>query len=85
VDHAGIPPLGAGPPLAPTDLSTLLRFTAPFLPGELDETEIAGLLAELHRRGHAPVNELLQVLEPARCGAGRRAALWLLRTGLAIP
>jgi alpha-maltose-1-phosphate synthase len=73
------------PAAATTDLSTLLRFTAPSLPGELDETEIAGLLAELHRRGEAPVNELLQVLEPARRDAGRRAALWLLRTGLAIP
>ena len=70
------------PAAATTDLSTLLRFTAPSLPGELDETEIASLLAELHRRGDAPVNELLQVLEPARRGAGRRAALWLLRTGL---
>jgi alpha-maltose-1-phosphate synthase len=73
------------PAAATTDLSTLLRFTAPSLPGELDETEIARLLAELHRRGEAPVNELLQVLEPARRGAGRRAALWLLRTGLAVP
>jgi alpha-maltose-1-phosphate synthase len=73
------------PAAATTDLSTLLRFTAPSLPGELDETEIASLLAELHRRGDAPVNELLQVLEPARRDAGRRTALWLLRTGLAIP
>jgi alpha-maltose-1-phosphate synthase len=72
------------PAAATTDLSALLRFTAPSLPGELDETEIAELLAELHRRGEAPVNELLQVLEPARRGAGRRGALWLLRTGLAV-
>ena len=73
------------PAAATTDLSTLLRFTAPSLPGELDETEIASLLAELHRRGDAAVNELLRVLEPARRDAGRRTALWLLRTGLAIP
>jgi hypothetical protein len=73
------------PAAATADLSALLRFTAPSLPDELDETEIAELLAELHRRGEAPVNELLQVLEPARRGAaGQRAALWLLRTGLAV-
>jgi starch synthase len=76
--------LRAEPAAATADLSALLRFTAPSLPSELNETEIAGLLAELQRRNEAPVDELLRVLEPAKRSAGRRAALWLLRTGLVI-
>ena len=64
------------------DLSALLRFTAPALPDEPDEAEIAALLAELHRRGEMPARELVEALEPKRRAAGARAALWLLRTGL---
>ena len=67
-----------------TDLTALLRFTAPALPGELNEAGIARLLAELHRRGEATARELLEVLEPAQRGAGQRAVLWLLRVGLAV-
>jgi glycosyltransferase involved in cell wall biosynthesis len=69
---------------ATADLPALLRFTAPALPGELDETGIARLLAELHRRGEATGQELLEVLEPAQRRAGGRAVLWLLRVGLAV-
>jgi hypothetical protein len=69
---------------ATTELRSLLRFTAPSLPSELDEAGIAKLLAELHRRGEATVRELLEVLEPTRRGAGQRAVLWLLRVGLAV-
>ena len=76
--------LRAEPAAATADLSALLRFTAPSLPSELNETEMAGLLAELQRRNEAPVDELLRILEPAKRSAGRRAALWLLRTGLVI-
>jgi alpha-maltose-1-phosphate synthase len=76
--------LRAEPSATTADLSALLRFTAPSLPSELHEAEIDGLLAELRRRNEVPLNELLQVLEPTRHSAGRRAALWLLRTGLAI-
>lgn len=73
------------PAMATADLSTLLRFTAPALPGELDETQIAGLLAELHRCGEATARELLvEVLEPAQRSAGARAILWLLRVGLVM-
>jgi hypothetical protein len=68
---------------ATTDLRALLRYTAPALPGELDEAGIAELLAELHRRSEATAQEVLEVLEPAQRGAGRRALLWLLRVGLA--
>ena len=67
-----------------TDLTALLRFTAPALPGELNEAGIDRLLAELHRRGEATARELLEVLEPAQRGAGQRAVLWLLRVGLAV-
>ncbi|MFL5236417.1 MAG: glycosyltransferase [Rhizomicrobium sp.] len=69
---------------ATTDLFSLLRFTAPALPGELDATGIAGLLAELHRRGEVTARELLEVLEPAQRDKGGRAVLWLLRVGLAV-
>lgn len=72
------------PVTATTELRSLLRFTAPSLPSELDEAGIAKLLAELHRRGEATVRELLEVLEPTRRGAGQRAVLWLLRVGLAV-
>jgi alpha-maltose-1-phosphate synthase len=72
------------PVTATTELCTLLRFTAPSLPGELDEAGIERLLAELHRRGEATVHELLEVLEPTKRSAGQRAALWLLRVGLAM-
>jgi alpha-maltose-1-phosphate synthase len=65
-------------------LRTLLRFTAPSLPSELDEAGIAGLLTELHHRGEATAQELLDVLEPAQRRAGKRALLWLLRVGLAV-
>jgi glycosyltransferase involved in cell wall biosynthesis len=71
------------PMVATTDLRSLVRFTAPSLPSELDEAGIIELLAELHRRGKATGRELLEVLEPAKRGAGRRALLWLLRVGLA--
>jgi alpha-maltose-1-phosphate synthase len=67
-----------------TELRALLRFTAPSLPGELDEPEISELLAQLRRRGDATVEELLRVLEPPRRDAGQRAVLWLLRVGLAV-
>jgi alpha-maltose-1-phosphate synthase len=66
------------------DLRSLVRFTAPALPGELDEAEITELLAEFHRRGETTAQELLEVLEPARRGAARRAVLWLMRVGLAV-
>jgi glycosyltransferase involved in cell wall biosynthesis len=66
------------------DLPALLRFTAPALPGELDEARIAWLLAELHRCGEATARELLEVLEPAQRRAGQRAVLWLLRVGLVV-
>jgi glycosyltransferase involved in cell wall biosynthesis len=69
---------------ATADLRALLRFTAPALPGELDEAGIAQLLAELHRRGETTARELLEVLEPAQRHAGQRAVLWLLRVGLAV-
>jgi starch synthase len=72
------------PLAATTELRSLLRFTAPSLPNELDEAGTSKLLAELHRRGEATVRELLEVLEPARRGAGQRAVLWLLRVGLAV-
>lgn len=72
------------PAAANVDLPTLLRFTAPALPGELDETGIAALQAELHRRNEATGLELLNVLNPTQHGAGKRALLWLLRTGLAV-
>jgi alpha-maltose-1-phosphate synthase len=72
------------PMAATTDLHSLVRFTAPALPGELDEAGIAGLLAELHRRGEATARELLEALEPAKRAAGKRAVLWLLRVGLAL-
>jgi hypothetical protein len=65
------------------DVPSLLRFTAPALPGELDEAAIAGLLAELRRRGEATAQELLEALEPAQRRVGMRAVLWLLRVGLA--
>jgi glycosyltransferase involved in cell wall biosynthesis len=71
------------PVAATTDLRSLVRFTAPSLPSELDEAGIIELLAELHRRGKATGRELLEMLEPANRGAGRRALLWLLRVGLA--
>jgi alpha-maltose-1-phosphate synthase len=67
---------------ATADLHALLRYTAPTLPCELDETGINELLAELHRRGEATAWDLLEVLEPAQRDAGRRAVLWLLRVGL---
>jgi alpha-maltose-1-phosphate synthase len=72
------------PLTATTELHSLLRFTAPSLPNELDEAGTSKLLAELYRRGEATVRELLEVLEPARHGAGQRAVLWLLRVGLAV-
>jgi hypothetical protein len=73
----------------------LLRFTALAEPGKLDEARvarllaedeagIARLLAELHRRGEARAEELLEVLEPAQQDAGRRLVLRLLRMGLAV-
>jgi hypothetical protein len=61
------------PMAATTDLGSLVRFTAPSLPGELDEPRIIELLAELQRRGEATGQELLEVLEPAKHGAGRRS------------
>jgi starch synthase len=70
------------PAAATVDLPTLLRFTAPALPSELDEAGIAGLLTQLHRRGEATLQELLEVLEPAQRSAGARAVLWLRRVGL---
>ncbi|MEJ7715988.1 MAG: hypothetical protein WKF40_09950, partial [Thermoleophilaceae bacterium] len=70
------------PAMALADLPTLLRFTAPALPGELDETRIAGLLAELQRRGEATARELLEMLEPAQRERGARATLWSPRVGL---
>jgi alpha-maltose-1-phosphate synthase len=66
-----------------TDVRSLVRFTAPSLPGELDEPGISELLVELHRRGEVTGQELLEILEPAKRGAGQRAVLWLLRVGLA--
>ena len=69
--------------IAMTELRSLLRFTAPSLPSELDEAGITELLDELHRRGEATMQELLEVLEPSRRSAGERAVLWLLRVGLA--
>jgi starch synthase len=72
------------PMAATTDLRSLVRFTAPSLPGELEEAGIAELLAELQRRGEATARELIEALEPARRGAGRRAVLWLVRVGLAM-
>lgn len=71
-------------PTAIADLSALLRFTAPALPSDLDETGIKQLLGELHRRGEATGRELVEVLNPTQRDAGRRAVLWLLRTGLAV-
>ena len=71
-------------PAAPScDLARLLAFTSPALPGELGQDGIAALLDELRRRGEATAEELLQVLEPAQWGPGRRALIWLLRVGLA--
>jgi starch synthase len=66
------------------DIHSLVRFTAPTLPGELDEAGISKLVAELHRRGEATGRELLEVLEPTQRAVGRRAVLWLLRTGLVL-
>ena len=64
------------------DSKMVLRFTAPALPSELDEAGITGLLTQLHRRGEATAQELLEVLEPAQRSAGARAVLWLRRVGL---
>jgi len=72
------------PAATTAELRPLLRFTAPWLPGELDEPRISELLAELRRRGDATVEELLRVLEPPRRDAGKRALVWLLRVGLAV-
>jgi alpha-maltose-1-phosphate synthase len=72
------------PMAATTELRTLLRFTAPALPDELEEAGITELLTELHRRGEATAQELVEVLEPAKRGRGLRAVLWLLRVGLAF-
>ena len=72
------------PAAATVDLPTLLRFTAPALPSELDEAGIAGLLTQLHRRGEATIQELLEMLEPMQRSAGVRAVLWLLRVGLVV-
>jgi alpha-maltose-1-phosphate synthase len=72
------------PAAATVDLPTLLRFTAPALSSDLDETEISALLAELHRRGEATARELLEVLELTQRDAGARAVLWLLRVGLVV-
>ncbi len=72
------------PAAATVDLSTLLRFTAPALPSELDEAGVAGLLTQLHRRGEATIQELLEILEPMQRSAGARAVLWLLRVGLVV-
>jgi hypothetical protein len=60
------------PPAATVDLPTLLVFTAPALPNQLDATGIARLLSELQRCGEATVEELLQITESS--GAQRRAA-----------
>jgi hypothetical protein len=65
------------------DLRSLVRFTAPALPSELDEAGVAELLAEVHRCGEITAEELLELLDPAKRSAGRRAVLWLLRVGLA--
>jgi alpha-maltose-1-phosphate synthase len=70
------------PMAAAIDLGTLIRFTAPALPGELNPSAIAVLFAELQRRGEATAQELLEVLEVEKRDAGRRALLWLLRVGL---
>ncbi len=70
------------PVAATVDLSTLLLFTAPALPNELDETGIAQLLSELQRCGETTVEQLLQLMEPVKRDRGRRAILWLLRVGL---
>jgi starch synthase len=70
------------PAAATINLANLLRFTAPALPSELDEGGIAGLLTELHCRGEATIQELLELLEPAQRSAGMRAVLWLRRVGL---
>jgi hypothetical protein len=72
------------PMAATTDLRSLVRFTAPSLPGDLDEVGIAELLAEPQRRGEATARELIDALKPARRGAGKRAVLWLMRVGLAM-
>jgi starch synthase len=72
------------PMAATTDLRSLVRFTAPSLPGELEEAGIAELLSELQRRGEATARELIEVLEPAQRRARRRALLWLMRVGLAM-
>jgi len=77
-------PLRPDPAAITADLLSLLRFTAPSLPGELDETRIAELLAELHHRGEATARELVEVLEPTQRVAGERAMLWLLRVGLVV-
>jgi starch synthase len=70
------------PMSATTDVRSLVRFTAPALPGELDETGIIELLAEIQRRGETTAKELVKVLDPAKRRAGRRAVLWMLRVGL---
>jgi hypothetical protein len=75
--------LRPAPKSAIIDLRSLMRFTAPALPSELDEAGITELLAELHRRGETTAEELLEFLEPAKRSVGRRAVLWLLRVGLA--
>ena len=62
-----------------TELRSLLRFTAPSLPSELDEAGITELLDELHRRAEATAQELVEVLEPGKREAALRAVLWLLR------
>jgi alpha-maltose-1-phosphate synthase len=80
---------------ASADLRTLLGFTALAEPGKRDEAGIARLLAEdeagiarllveLHRRGEARAEELLEALEPTQQDAGRRWVLRLLRMGLAV-
>jgi starch synthase len=74
--------LRSEPESTAADLSTLLRFTAPALPGELDEPAIGGLLAELHRHREATARELLEGLDSSQRRAGQRAILWLLRVGL---
>jgi alpha-maltose-1-phosphate synthase len=82
------------PAPASADLRTLLGFTALTEPGkpdkagiarllDQDEAGIARLLEELHRRGGATAEELLEALEPAQQDAGRRLVLRLLRMGLA--
>jgi glycosyltransferase involved in cell wall biosynthesis len=70
------------PAAAAVNLANLVRFTAPALPSELDEGGIAVFLTQLHNRGEATGQELLEMLEPAQRRAGARAVLWLRRVGL---